>query len=179
MHSRHTGNDGEKIRLGRTPPEARRVVICRGLENATKDSRGILTCWICRLRELHKRPQPQTTDDGNDEANTKHGHDLKLLLAGHVEFGQHRQRQTQNDQVQEDFDRASDETEQSYIDTAVTRHFTSPTVPEKGDRGALEDHGEDIADAKPGNHTDENPDYNTQLLIDHDSQVEGKDGQLA
>lgn len=108
MYCRHTRNHCKKVRFGRTPVEARNVIICNcGVSTRVKSVRGPLTRRICCLRELHKRPESKTAHHGDDETNTEHRHDLKLLLRGHIELCQHWQRQSQDRQIKKDLDAAS------------------------------------------------------------------------
>jgi hypothetical protein len=138
-----------------------------------------LTCRILRHCELDEGPKSKAANDRDDETNAEHGHDLDLLLRRHIQLGEHRQWQSQDDEIQEDLDCAPNEAEQTDVDATVAFDLTTPAVPEKHSCGsALEDHGEDVCDAKASDDADEHPHDLAQPLFDHDTKVEGKNRQL-
>lgn len=50
----------------------------------------VLTGRILGLRKLDERPQSKAAHDCYNKTNAEHRHDLKLLLTGHVQLGEHR-----------------------------------------------------------------------------------------
>jgi hypothetical protein len=117
-----------------------------------------LTCRILRHCELDEGPKSKAANDRDDETNAEHGHDLDLLLRRHIQLGEHRQWQSQDYEIQEDFDGAPNEPKQTDIDATVAFYLATPTVPEKHSGGCtLKDHREDVCNAKASDNADEDP----------------------
>lgn len=138
----------------------------------------VLTSRILRLCELHEGPQSETAHHCDHKADAEHRHDLQLLLVRHVKLRQHGQRQGEDDKIKEDLDCTPYEAKKTDIHTAEPGHLATPPIPEEGDRGALEYHGEDVADAEAGDNTDESPHKHAHPFLYHNAKVEGEDGQL-
>lgn len=149
----------------------------------------VLENWMRACRRAQLTPVilgwvvSDETQQGDDEClhetNAEHGHDLHLLPGRHLQLHEHRQRQAQDDQVQRDLQTATDEAEEVHVDLADGQHLALPAFPEERYGPALEDHGEQVRDAKGCDETDEAPDDLTDGAIGHDAQVKGEDGRLA
>ena len=92
------------------------------------------------------------------EPDTEHRHDLKLLPRVHLQLGQHRQRQCQDNQVKHNFDASADKAEESDVDGTFASHLSFPSGPKERYRHALKQHRERVTKAEAGNKGHKHPD---------------------
>lgn len=108
--------------------------------------RVVLTGQIRSISKLNQNLQSQDTDNSDESTDAEHEHDQKLLALVQVHIPQHRHRQTEHDNIQDNVEGRGSPPLSIYI-VAATHGFTMPTRPGVRDGPALEDGYQDKSNA--------------------------------
>jgi hypothetical protein len=137
----------------------------------------ILTGHVLGVAELHKGPQTDDADKGDEEADGKHHDDLDLLSERHGQAEELRKRQGDDGQIKEDVDSGSRPAQDVDAD-ALGLELAVPPAPSPSYRVALEGQQEIEDDDVAGVGEDERVDDVAELSSREDLQVEAENRDL-